>query len=108
MADWEDTFRRWAQPPSDAEETRCENTIKAIREAVARSPELKKRDVRAFVQGSYRNNTNVRRDSDVDVGVVCYDSLYSNLPPGLTKVDVGLTSSEYSYAMFKDELGRAL
>jgi predicted nucleotidyltransferase len=108
MSGWEDQFRAWALPPSDAEEQRCENTIKKVREAIAASPSLQKRDVRAFVQGSYRNNTNVRRDSDVDVGVVCHDSLFSDLPPMTVDADVGLLPADYKYETFKDDLGRAL
>lgn len=108
MADWEERFRAWARPPSDAEEKRCENTIKKIREAIAASPALQKRDIRAFVQGSYRNNTNVKRDSDVDVGVVCYDSLFSDRPQNVTKADVGLETADYTYVQFKNDLGQAL
>jgi hypothetical protein len=108
MTDWESKFREWAKPPSDAEQARCERTIKLIREAVQKDPALNQRDVRAFVQGSYRNNTNVRRDSDVDVGVVCYDTFFYDLPDGVAMADFGITPATYHYASFKADLGRAL
>ncbi len=108
MQDWESKFREWAKPPSDAEQARCERTINLIREAVKKDPSLSQRNVRAFVQGSYRNNTNVRRDSDVDVGVACYDTFFYDLPDGGTRADFGITPATYHYESFKSDLGRAL
>jgi hypothetical protein len=61
-------------------------------------------------QGSYRNNTNVRQDSDVDISVVCTDAIFTDftLAGGLTKEDLGFTDSPYLYSQYKDEVGQAL
>jgi len=69
--DWEAQFREWARPPGKTEQDRCDNAASAIRNAIKASDTLRSRSVSIFAQGSYRNNTNVRKDSDVDIGVLC-------------------------------------
>lgn len=108
MADWEATFNTWAQPPGKAEQDRCANAEQGIKNAIIASNILKNRDIRAFAQGSYRNNTNVRKDSDVDVAVVCYDVFFSDLPAGKTQKDFGIIDGSYNYSQFKDEVEQAL
>jgi hypothetical protein len=105
---WEDAFSTWAKPPGKTEEERSENAIRAIRNAIARSDILKSRGVRIFVQGSYRNNVNVRKESDVDVGVMCHDFFLVEYPPGKTNADYGNIDADYSFRQFKDELEVAL
>jgi len=66
--------------------------------------------VEVFPQGSYRNNTNVRIESDVDVCVRCLSVCYPDFSfaDGLTRKDVGITDTSYTYAQFKDNVGKAL
>ena len=106
--DWESIFRRWSGPPGRTEEERCENAIRAIRNAVAKSPKLTKRKILVFVQGSYRNRVNVREDSDVDVGVMLYDYFLSHYPEGMKNSDFGNHTVDYGFKQFKDELEEAL
>lgn len=106
--DWENQFRAWGSPPGEREQARCENTVKEIRAAINASAKLNRRNIRVFVQGSYRNRVNVRQDSDVDIGVECEDVMFSDLPEGKTKADFGITPAEYTYAQFKNEVGEAL
>jgi len=107
--DWEELFRGWAKPPGKTEQNRCENAVSAIRNAIKASHKLKSRDISIFTQGSYRNNTNVRRDSDVDVGVLCSDVFYHDpLPEGLTEQALGFSSASYHYDQFKNEIEEAL
>lgn len=108
MRDWETTFRTWGRPPGSTEEQRIANAEKGIRDAISASEALKKRDVRTFTQGSYRNNTNVRQDSDVDIAVVCYDVFYPDYPEGTTDETFGFTDASYDYATFKNEVEQAL
>lgn len=108
MRDWETTFRSWAKPPGKTEEQRIANAEKAIRDAIAASDALKIRDIKVFTQGSYRNNTNVRKDSDVDIAVVCYDVFFPDYPQGTTKETFGNINSNYSYQTFKNEVEDAL
>jgi tRNA nucleotidyltransferase (CCA-adding enzyme) len=67
--DWEATLRKWVKPSSDAEETRRDRTETEIRTALADYPALPNASIRVFVQGSYKNRTNVRLDYDVDIAV---------------------------------------
>lgn len=108
VRDWESQFREWAKPPGKTEEDRCANAITAIRNAIKASDKLKSRGVSVLVQGSYKNNTNVRKDSDVDVGVVCTDTFFYDLPSGMTKEHFGITPATYHYAQFKSDLEEAL
>ena len=82
---WESTFRVWAQSPGKTEQDRCANAERAVRNAITKSPKLNNRNITIFTQGSYRNRTNVRKDSDVDLGVLCYDAFFYDLPEGYTK-----------------------
>jgi len=106
--DWEATFSSWAQPPGDSEQQRCDNAVSAIRNAISRSSKLNRRAIRVFPQGSYRNRVNVRRESDVDVGVMCYDAFFGDYPAGKGNADFGNVDSDYSYGQFKNELEEAL
>jgi hypothetical protein len=105
---WEDRFARWAKPPSDSETERCENARVAVRKAIDQSPVLANRDVRVTSQGSYFNNTNVRQESDVDIGVICYDTFLPEYPPGTQHETFGNRSATYHYAEFKDDVEKAL
>lgn len=106
--DWENQFHVWGSPPGQREQTRCENAVKEVRAAINASAKLNRRNIRVFVQGSYRNRVNVRQDSDVDIGVECEDVMFSDLPEGKTKADFGITPAEYTYEQFKMEVGEAL
>jgi tRNA nucleotidyltransferase (CCA-adding enzyme) len=66
--DWEATLRDWSGPASSTEEDKRERTERLVRHAIQSSMDLPS-SVRVFAKGSYANNTNVRRDSDVDVAV---------------------------------------
>ncbi len=74
--DWESVFTTWSQGPSKTEQERAENAERQIRQAIHASEKLKNRNVKVFTQGSYRNRVNVRKDSDVDIGVVCFDTFF--------------------------------
>jgi len=59
----------WTKPAFDNEDQRRVSTEKMIREAVRGHPLLRTLPIDVYAKGSYKNNTNVRRDSDVDVAV---------------------------------------
>jgi len=106
--DWEDTFTTWAKPPGKTEKEKCENAEKAIKNAIKASYKLKDINIRVFTQGSYRNNTNVRKDSDVDVGILCYDTFFYKLPEGYTPEHFNIINASYHYTEFKKEVQEAL
>jgi len=107
---WEDKFQNWAKPPSETEQERCDHAEQAIRKAIDASPALNHRKIKVFPQGSYRNHTNVRLDSDVDICVLCTDVYFCNytMSEGLTDADVGLGEASYTYTQLKNDVEAAL
>ena len=106
--DREEIFSTWAQPPAQTEEQRSENAIRSIRNAISYSSRLKERRLKVFTQGSYRNRVNVRKDSDVEVGVMLYEYFLWQVPEGKTPADFGINIVDYSFSQFKDDLEDAL
>lgn len=107
--DWEAQFKEWAKPPGKTEQDRCDNAASAIRNAIKASDKLRTRGVSIFAQGSYRNNTNVRKDSDVDIGILCTDTFFHDpLPEGWTQERLGFSDATYHYDQYKNEVEDAL
>lgn len=106
--DWEAQFRKWAKAPGKMERDRCENAASAIRNAINASDKLQARSISIFAHGSYRNNTNVRKDSDVDIGVLCTDTQFNDYPDGMSRDDFGLIPATYQYDQYKNEIEQAL
>ncbi len=77
---WESIFTTWSQGPSATEQQRAENAERQIRQAIASSSKLNSRAITVITQGSYRNRVNVRKDSDVDIGVICSDTFFPEYP----------------------------
>ncbi|WLE96106.1 MAG: nucleotidyltransferase [Candidatus Electrothrix communis] len=108
--DWEKTFSAWSNGPSATEQQRAENAESQVRQAIASSPKLQSRNIKVFTQGSYRNRVNVRKDSDVDIGIVCYDTYFPDYPDDNVKAVIEKRSKDavYTYATFKNEIEEAL
>lgn len=107
-AEWEDTFNAWSKPPSQTEADKIENAVSVIRKALNADDFLAERS-RVFVQGSYRNRVNVRKESDVDIGVLYTGgTFYPDYPPGKTQEDFGNITGTYSYSEFKNRIEGAL
>jgi hypothetical protein len=64
--------------------------------------------VSVFTQGSYKNNVNVRRDSDVDIGVLCTDTFIPDYPDGVDPSTYGHDPATYDYSTFREDVGEAL
>ena len=106
--DWERTFESWSTAPGVTQQTKSENAERAVRKAIDASTKLGAMDVRVFAQGSYRNRTNVRLESDVDICVCQMDTFISQLDNGLTYEDVGIVDSKYTVAEYKNDVEQAL
>ena len=108
--DWETVFTTWSQGPDSAEQQRCVNAEDQVRQAVAASPKLPARGSKVFAQGSYRNRVNVRTNSDVDIGVLCFDTFFPDYPDDNAKARISeqFEPATYTYATFKNELEEAL
>lgn len=108
--DLEAKLVKWSKPPSVSEQERSANAERIIRNAIQSSDELTGRNVRIFLQGSYRNRTNFRIESDVDVGVLCADNVFFfNLPDEKKAQDFGIiTPAAYPYHDFRSDVAQAL
>lgn len=110
MVDWESKFRAWAKPASETEQAKQENAERMIRAAISASPKLLPKDIVVKSQGSYRNNTNVPRESDVDVYVMLRDSFWSSydFAQGFGRDALGFSNATYDYPEFKNDVEAAL
>ena len=70
-ADRETLLSQWIQPSSPHEQTQQDRAERMIIDAVKAHAALKTAGLKVYAKGSYPNNTNVRRDSDVDIAVQC-------------------------------------
>lgn len=106
---WEDKFTTWAKPISDSLEERCENAERAIKEAIVAYRPLSSHNVKVFTQGSYKNGTNVRVDSDVDVCICLTSTFFYDLPEGMQPVTAGIyTPGAINYTSFRNLVEEAL
>lgn len=71
---------------------------------------LKGRKIKVIAQGSYRNNTNVRQESDVDICVCCMDPFFDNYTlADYNRAEAGVIDAPYcTYKEFKDDVETAL
>lgn len=108
--DWESIFSTWAQGPSDTEQQKADNAANQVRKAIESSDKLRHRNIKVFAQGSYRNRVNVKKDSDVDIGVLCFDTFFyeSNDDNVLENLKRTTPGAVYTYDLFKNEIEQAL
>ena len=100
----------WSRRGDDAASARTYQRIKA---AIESHDALREREVEVYLQGSYANSTNIHDDSDVDIVVQSSASFYPGFDDNLTALDrkdiaSEFSAAEYKYAMFRDDVGRAL
>ncbi|MDM5338471.1 nucleotidyltransferase [Fictibacillus enclensis] len=105
---FEATFQSWSKPASDHEESKCENALSMIRDALNKSNALSGFDIQLIPKGSYHNNTNVRLTSDVDIAVKLKNVFYAKYPPGKSRGDYGNQSSSYSFNEYRSEIDQAM
>jgi hypothetical protein len=101
-------FREWSKPPTPTEEQRCTNAENVVRNAIIAYPAFATKNIEVFPQGSYRNGTNVRANSDVDICVRYMDACFSDVPAGYSTADFGLVDATYTYSEFKNDVESAL
>lgn len=111
----------WTSPAFGNENERRENTERLISGAVKAHSFLSTLPLKIYAKGSYKNNTNVRRDSDVDVAVEYTDVLMFDYQDGATQEAAWLVRGIEPYSgplrtsggcfdigRFKDSIGEAL
>jgi len=107
--DWAELFKAWSKPPSDSEEAKATRAAGMINDAVRQTGILNHRNFQVYATGSYRNNTNVKGGSDVDVALVLQSAFFYTLPAGVTASMVGLGAQPVAtLTQFRSEVHRAL
>lgn len=106
----EQTLKSWERAASENEEQRISNSIRMVKDAIDSSEDLKhiRNKIEIFIQGSYKNNTNVRANSDIDICVMLKNPFYSIYPDYYDRTDYGFTKSEYGFRDYKEDLFKAL
>lgn len=82
---------RWIKPSSENERSQQERAESMVRKAIAASDAFDGTNLLVYTKGSYPNNTNVRRDSDVDVVVEFHGCLYYDYKAGVVGAEPPLT-----------------
>jgi hypothetical protein len=107
--DWEQTFRNWSKPSSDNECDKQENAENMVGDALRSYEPLKARNIKIIPQGSYRNNTNVRQESDVDICACCMDPFFDDYTfANYGRLEAGVYAHPYTYTEFKNDVQAAL
>lgn len=108
--DWEKRFSEWSSPPSDSEQERIDNSVMAVRKAIANHDVLKDKEIEVFVQGSYKNNVNVKKDSDVDIAVLSKKTFIWEAVNDVIgdHVNSNHNPATYDYSTFKNDVQKAL
>lgn len=107
--EWEERFAIWARPPSQTSQQKAARAESVIQSAIEASNTLQLHRVSVFSQGSYRNRTNVRDDSDVDICVYCGETCFFDLPAGKTAAEYGISiPARYPYPAFRNDVQTAL
>lgn len=99
----------WSKPVSTSEDQKCQNAISQITTALKAKFGNK---ISVFLQGSYRNNTNVRLNSDVDI-VMRYDNAFYPDLQRLSEADKAaynaqIISGGYNFVELKADTQAAL
>lgn len=80
--DREALLSKWIKPSSEDEQTQQDRAQRMVTDAVKAHEPLKTAKLYVYAKGSYANNTNVCRDSDVDIVVECQACNYYDYMPG--------------------------
>ncbi|WP_438037689.1 nucleotidyltransferase domain-containing protein [Sorangium sp. So ce128] len=107
---WDQTLKEWAETIDATDEERGSRACEAIKKAIRSASNLKHKTIDVSVTGSYRNNTNTRTDSDIDVAVVLHDVAFHAFPAdgSVTQKMLGIQGSDYSFDSFRNDVEAAL
>lgn len=105
----EDQLSRWAKAPSETQETKCQNAVNRIAKAIENKFGA---DVNVFLQGSYKNRTNVKLESDVDIVALYHPNYYCDISfldeMEKKKYWDNFRAAEYTVELFKGDILKVL
>ncbi len=105
---WTSKFEAWARPLSETEDQKCSRAENIIRSAINNHKELNELNLDIFAQGSYKANTNVRSDSDIDICVRCSDIFIAKQPQGTTLRDISAQPASLNFISYREKIEEAL
>lgn len=95
----------WAQGPASTEQEHADSSVAAVLAALRARYGTR---VRIFAQGSYRNRTNVRRESDVDLVALDTGSQFAAFPgvspQAASVLRSRLPASDWTFQQFKSDV----
>jgi hypothetical protein len=114
---WSERLEHWERPASDSEEAIIERAARMVRNVMSRNTWSVGERIQIEPQGSYYNNTNVRRESDIDLRATHPDIFIQyapNVVPECAHYVLGYGSSGKAFVdtaarlrrEIADELGR--
>lgn len=103
-------LKRWIKPSSANEQDQQARAESMVRKAINASPAFDASSVAIYTKGSYPNNTNVRRDSDVDVVVELQDCFFYDYWPGVNGAEPQISpySGDWTPASWRRAVKSAL
>lgn len=105
---WNQRFESWGGPLSDTEDQKCQNAESVIKSAIDADSQLASMNLKVFAQGSYKANTNIKADSDVDICVCHKDVFFAEYPEGKDQSHFGNSGSGLTFSDYRGHIGRAL
>ncbi len=110
MAISDEIINYWASPPGDA---KAQEAYRQIGTSLRNSNLLTSRNVDVYLQGSYRNHTHIKEDSDVDIvaelrSTFYYDIDKLNSTESSIFHNVYSSSPDYGYQEFRTDVGNIL
>lgn len=99
----EETFQLWAQSLDQTERVKCDAAERAIKRAIKNDKTLSTMNIYIKPHGSYRANTSIGQDSDVDIYVCLRSTFCYNLSSHLSLKPEDISSW---FAHFAGQLAR--
>jgi hypothetical protein len=90
---WNERLNNWSRPASDTEEATIERARSMVDQRLRRNQWLRDEGITIGSQGSYHNNTNVRREADIDLRAV-HPTVHVDYSP---EVISGYADQNYGY-----------
>jgi hypothetical protein len=100
---------QWSQPPNERNEEKCQRTVERIKRVISNHFGS---SVELYLQGSYRNRTNVKTDSDVDIVAEHTDYFFHDISAlsqeDQARYNQNRTPASYKFEQFKTDMHNLL
>jgi hypothetical protein len=104
----EQKLSQWIKPSSEDEQTQQDRALRMVNDAMRCHDAFRGVSFIVYAKGSYANNTNVRRDSDVDIVVECHECVYSDLDSGVARKAGGSYQGLWTPQKWRTEVTNAM